>query len=152
MASLDFDTSAQRAEERAANDRKPMVIRLDGRKMKVKYPTTARAMMAMRAVRTNDYGKFIDFMLSLFKDRADREHIMDRIEDDDDPFDVFPLSEDDEGVTLHSIFKAVMEEMAARPTGQPSDSPGSQKGTGRTSTAGARPKAKRRSTSPSTAS
>lgn len=152
MASLNFDTSAQRHEEHAADKRAPMVITLDGRKMKVKYPTAARAMMAMRAVRTNDFGKFVDFMLNLFKDRADREYLMNRLEDDDDPFEVFPWDEDYEGVTLHTIFKAVMEEMAARPTGQPSGSPTSQKSTGKPSTGGQRPKAKRRSTSPSTAS
>lgn len=147
MATLDFDTSAQQVEHHEQQKTKT-TLTLDGRKMVIRRPTTARAMIAMRAARKKDLGMFLDFMLGLFKDEADQEYILDRLEDDDDPFEVF-VSEDYEGVTLYSIFEAVMEEMSARPTKSQTGSATSQKSTGKPSTGGQRPKAKRRSPSPS---
>lgn len=150
MSTLNFDTSMQNIED--VNEKtKKVSITLDGRKMAIRQPTTGRAMIAMRAVRKKDLGGFLDFMLSLFKNEEDREYIVDRLEDDDDPFEVF-VAEDYEGVTLYSIFAAIMEEMAARPTQSPSGSRTSPSTTGKPSTGGQRRKATRRATSPSTGS
>lgn len=151
MSALDFTTAIRNDEARKKKGAKSdLSIRLDGRKMKVKRPATAKFMLAQNAIKRNDMGYFLDFMLGLFRDEEDRDYLLERLEDDDDPFDIF--SEDPEEVTLYVILEKVMEEMAARPTSSPSGSAPSRSTTGQSSTAGARVKAKRRATSPSTGS
>lgn len=151
MSALDFTTAMENAEARSKKGSKTdIAVRLDGRKMKVKRPTPAKFMLAQSALKRNDMGYFLDFMLGLFRDKDDQAHLLSRLEDDDDPFDIF--SEDEEEVTLYRILEAVMSEMSARPTSSPSDSAPSQSPSGQTSTGGARVKAKRRATSRSTGS
>lgn len=151
MSALDFTTAMENAEARKKGGSKgDLSIRLDGRKMKVKRPSSAKFMLAQNAMKRNDLGYFLDFMLSLFRDQEDRDHILARLEDEDDALEVF--SEDTEEVTLYKILETVMAEMAARPTSSPSGSAPSQKQSGQSSTGGARVKAKRRATSRSTGS
>lgn len=147
---LNFETSAERAVEREKGDT-TLLVRLDGREMPLRRPSSAQYALAQSALNRQDIGRFLEFMLGFFSNKDDREHLRNRLEDPDDPFDIW-VDEDYEGVTLLSIWKAVVEEMAARPTSSRSGSAASRSTTGSRSTAGARPKATRRSTSQSTGS
>lgn len=147
---LDFETAADRAVDREEND-DVLVVRLDGREMALRKPTAAQYAVAQSALRRKDLGRFLEFMLAIFKDVDDREWLRDRLEDPEDPFEIY-VDEEYEGVTLLSIWKAVVEEMAARPTSSPTGSSRSRSTTGSPSTGGQRRKATRRSTSPSTGS
>lgn len=147
---LDFETAADRAVDRQENE-EHLAVRLDGREMLLRKPTAAQYAVAQSALRRKDLGRFLEFMLSIFKEVDDREWLRDRLEDPDDPFEIY-VDEEYEGVTLLSIWKAVVEEMAARPTSSPNGSSTSRSTSGSSSTGGQRRKATRRSTSPSTGS
>lgn len=147
---LDFETAADRAVDRQEGE-DTLAIRLDGREMPLRKPTAAQYAVAQSALRRKDLGRFLEFMLAIFKDPDDREYLRDRLEDPEDPFEIY-VDEEYEGVTLLSIWKAVVGEMAARPTSSPSGSSTSRSTTGSSSTGGARRKATRRSTSQSTGS
>lgn len=154
MSTLNFETSVASIERQKKKQPK-MVITIDGREMKVRFPKETRVLLAQSAARKGDFSRFLDLMLEMFPSEEDQDYLMSRIDDPDDPFDIAdpddPMGEDG-GVTLYVIFLRIMEEMSARPTGSPSGSSRSSSTTGRTSTAGARVKAKRRATSPSTGS
>lgn len=145
MGSLNFETAANQAVEQGKGKDK-IVIRLDGREMPLRRPTTGQYALAQAALNRKDLGRFLSFMLGFFAKKDDREYLSDRLEDPDDPFEIW-VDEDYEGVTLLSIWKAIVEEMSARPTSSGSGSSGSRSTTGKPSTDGARPKAKRRSSS-----
>lgn len=149
MTTLDFSTSAKKAEERASGKAKMSIV-LDGRKMRIKRPAETSIVLTMARAKRGEYDRVVEFMLNLFADPDDREYITERLEDEDDPFDL--QSDDPEQASLMSIYQAVMENMGGRPTGSAPASSGSQTSTGKTSTGGARVKASRRSTSRSTGS
>jgi hypothetical protein len=150
MWSLNFETAANQAID-AREGVEELAIRLDGRVMMLRKPTAAQYAVAQGALNRKDLGRFLHFMLSFLADPQDRDHIQDRLEDPEDPFEIY-VDEHYEGVTLLSIWKAIVEEMSARPTSSQPVSSGSRSTTGKPSTGTARPKATRRSTSRSTAS
>lgn len=149
MSTLDFNTVIEK-QDKKEKGKKGHKIRLDGREMAVRLPSPTRLAMTQRAVERQQFSKFLDQMMSMFKDEADVEYILERLDDENDPFDVY--DPDEENPSLLTIWQKVVEVSTARPTQRPSGSAGSQKPTGKGSTGGARPKAKRRSTSQQTGS
>lgn len=155
MSTLNFETSMESIERK--KEKKPkMTVVIDGREMKVRFPKETQVLLAQSAARKGDYSRFMDLLFNVFPSEEDQAYLMDRIDDDDDPFDLVDDEDPDGtktgGVTLYVIFLRIIEEMSARPTGSRSGSSASSKTSGSRSTGGARVKAKRRATSPSTAS
>jgi hypothetical protein len=128
----------------AAAERPTFDFVLDGRTCTAIIPKSAAVIRMARDAQTDDVlaqVAIIDDFLDTFMVPDTADYLHDRLDDDDDPFDID---------TMGQIIQALQEQWGRRPPTKRAASSGSRSRTGKSSTARSRPRGSTRVTSPST--